>query len=320
MPVERKYERDVDLLLAEEFWVNPAFAERFKSLTKFASEPATVADFWVSKSNSLGESDLIVVYETADGRRFAWLIEDKVSANLQPDQARRYQMRADRDCSNGVYADFELVLCAPHYYIENHPDLHGFSHYISLEQIADILDADNNGRAAYRADFLKTASTKRINAWARENDEATNKFWDAAYELASREFPILEMKPLRMTKNSAWITIRPRDMPTMPKYVYVSVKGGKGHIDLSFKDTTAHHFQQLIKHHLEPDMTVHQTGAAAAIRIKSPGFQITDGFAPALPKVKAAFEASARLIQFYRRLRSDLDRQAETATPAQSDA
>jgi hypothetical protein len=37
------YERDV--LLAEEFAVNPAFADRVKSLTKFAGEPAIVAEF-----------------------------------------------------------------------------------------------------------------------------------------------------------------------------------------------------------------------------------------------------------------------------------
>jgi hypothetical protein len=80
VPVERMYERDVDLLLAEELDVNPAFANHIKSLTKFASEPATVAEFWVSKSNNLGESDLVVVYERSDGSRFALLIEDKVDA------------------------------------------------------------------------------------------------------------------------------------------------------------------------------------------------------------------------------------------------
>jgi hypothetical protein len=76
MPVERIYERDVDLLLAEEFDVNPAFANHIKSLTKFAGEPATVAEFWVSKSNNLGESDLVVAYRRSDGSRFALLIED----------------------------------------------------------------------------------------------------------------------------------------------------------------------------------------------------------------------------------------------------
>lgn len=57
MTVERKYERDVDLLLAEEFAVNPIFAERFKNLTKFADRAAHVTKFWVSKSNNNGESE-----------------------------------------------------------------------------------------------------------------------------------------------------------------------------------------------------------------------------------------------------------------------
>ena len=42
MPIERKYERDIDLLLAEEFSVSPAFSSWFVSLTTFArraSEP-----------------------------------------------------------------------------------------------------------------------------------------------------------------------------------------------------------------------------------------------------------------------------------------
>ncbi|MEY9185778.1 hypothetical protein ABIG06_007333 [Bradyrhizobium sp. USDA 326] len=316
MPIERKYERDLDLLLAEEFAVNPAFAERFKALTKFASEPATIANFWVSKSDSLGESDLIVVYQRGDGSRFGLLIEDKVDANFQPDQAQRYRLRANRDRSDGVYADFELVLCAPDHYLQSRNDLDGFDRQISLEQIAEMLDAEGDARAAYRAGFLKTAGTKRINAWVREDDIATNAFWDAAYDLASHHFPILELKPLKLTRNSAWITIRPHDLPTMPKHVYVSLKGDKGRVDLTFANTTAHMFQQLIKEFLEPKMTVHQTGAAAAIRLKSPEFTIANGIDEGIPKVKAAFEASSRLIQFYRAFRPELDQHAKASTPA----
>ena len=94
MPIERKYERDVDLLLAEEFAVNRIFAERLKDLTKFAKKPARVADVWVSRSNNLGKSVLIVVYQTDDNQLVALLIEDKVDAPLQPDQAARYRRAA----------------------------------------------------------------------------------------------------------------------------------------------------------------------------------------------------------------------------------
>jgi hypothetical protein len=84
MAIQRKYERDIDLLLAEEFSVNPNFAEWIRSQTKFRDQAATVADVYVSRTDELGESDLIVLYQMDDGSRFAILVEDKVDAPLQP--------------------------------------------------------------------------------------------------------------------------------------------------------------------------------------------------------------------------------------------
>jgi hypothetical protein len=315
MPVERKYERDVDLLLAEEFTLNDTFAERFKALTKFADKRARVADFWVSKSNSLGESDLIILYQSEDGERFALLIEDKVDAPLQPEQAERYRQRAERERSVGTYGDYEVVLCAPHHYISNRSDLGGFDHLFSFEQLAELIRSSNDPRSDYRASFLESAGTKRINTWAREDDPATNEFWDAAYELATREFPQLEMKRLRVTKGSPWITFRPRDLPTRPKHVYVILKSDRGQIDLTFSNTTAYRFQPSIAHLLDSDMTVHQTRASAAIRIEREKFLIADGFMVGLPNVRAAFDASSRLIALYRRARMELDQAANAATP-----
>ena len=138
MTIERKYERDVDLLLAEEFAVNPRFAEDFKSRTKFAGKSGGVVDVRVSKSNNLGESDLIVVYVSDYGERFALLIEDKVDAPLQHEQAARYRLRAERDRRSGIYSDYEVLLCAPRFYIENCPDPGNFDHKISLECPSEV--------------------------------------------------------------------------------------------------------------------------------------------------------------------------------------
>jgi hypothetical protein len=269
----------------------------------------------VSKSSALGESDLIVVYQSAKGDRFALLIEDKVDARLQVDQAKRYRLRAEKERASGNYSDFEIILCAPEYYIGNTKNLDGFDLKLSLEQIADMIERPQDERAIYRASFLRSAGTKRINAWTREDDPATNAFWDAAYELAAHEFPILEMKRLKLTKGSPWIALRPHGFPTMPNYVSVSLKGQHGYVDLTFGNTTAHQFHSAIRHLLEPQMIVQQTGASTAIRIETSSFRISEGFAGALPKVKAAFEASAQLITFYRRFRRELDEAAAAATP-----
>jgi hypothetical protein len=317
VPVERIYERDIDLLLAEELAINPTFADRLKSVTKFVGEPASVFEFWVSKSNSLGESDLVVVYQRGDGGRFALLIEDKVDAKLQPEQAERYRMRAERERSRGIYSDYQVVLCAPAFYLGKQTSLDGFDLRVSFEQLADFLDA-GDPRSQYRAAFLRTAAgTKKVNAWVREVDPATNAFWLAAYDLASNEFPILEMKSPALSKDSVWVVFRPRDLPTMPKRVSVELKGKNGHVDLTFANTTAHVFHPLIRPLLQPGMTVHQTGAAAAIRLTAPAFAIADGIPVGLQKVKLAFAAAARLIEFYRSFAGGLNEHAKKATPEQ---
>jgi hypothetical protein len=315
MTVERKYERDVDLLLAEEFAVNPIFAQQFKNFTKFANRAGNVVNFWVSKSNNKGESDLIVVYQDQDGEHFALLIEDKIDAPLQPDQAERYRLRAERDRTDGFYSDYQVLLCAPRQYIKSRrSQLEGFDPLISLEQVAEIIRTSNNARAEYRASFLESAAKRTSSSWVREDDLATNNFWDAAYELAAHDFPQLEMRPQKLTKESVWFTLNPHDFPRRSKRVVIEFKGHLGQIDLTFGETAAYRFQPLVAHLLDPDMTVHQTGQSAAIRLVTPVISIADGILVGLPKVRAAFEASSRLIALYRLARVELDQRAAKAT------
>lgn len=306
MAVERKYERDIDLLLAEELSVNPEFADWLKARTGIANRPGTVADIFVSKSNNLGESDLIAIYELGDGSQFALMIEDKVDAPLQPQQAERYRMRAQREIKLGTCASYAVLLCAPRH--DNSTGAGGFDGVVSFEEIAAFLRRDNpSARDRYRASFLETAASRRVNNWVREEDPQTEDFWSAAFDLASREFPILEMKPLKVTKGSSWIDFRPRWMPTQPRRIYVRVKGDRGQMDLTFSGSRAEVLHELIQHLLEPDMTVHQTSGSAAVRLVVRGFDISEGVGAGLPRLRNAFVACERLIRFYRENRDELD-------------
>lgn len=314
MAVERKYERDIDLLLAEELSVSPAFADWLKAKTTIASVPASVVDVFVSKANNLSESDLIAIYELRDGSRFALMIEDKVDAPLQPQQAERYRMRAEQEIKLGTCASYAVLLCAPRYYLQHCGGVTDFDGCVAFEEIAEFLSVgEPTPRDLYRASFLRTAATRRVNNWVREIDEQTEEFWEAAYNLATREFPVLEMKRLKVTKDSTWITFRPRDMPTTPRHVYVSVKGDRGQMDLTFSGVTAQRFHEAVKHLLDADMSIHQTSASAAIRLEVSGFRIADGVEVGLPRVRSAFSSCGRLIEFYRHNREALDTAADQA-------
>ena len=288
--------------------MNPAFGSWLQSSTAFAGRAAKVIEVFVSKSDNLGESDVIALYEDVDGSRFALMIEDKVDAPLQPNQAGRYRLRAERDVKAGAYGAYAVILFAPAFYLAKSTRVGGFDTTISFEDLAAFLRAqDTSRRADYRATFLETAAKRRSNNWVREVDAATEAFWEAAYAIATKDFPILEMKRLKVTKDSTWINFRPADMPTLPKRIYVSVKGDRGQMDLTFSGTNAYLFRDRVISLLDQDMTVHQTSASAAIRLEVGGFRPSDGVVDGLPSVRRAFEACARLITFYRANRADLD-------------
>ena len=102
MSVERKYERDIDLLLAEEFSVSPGFASWFQAQTRFADLKANVVDVFVSRSDATGESE-----------EAGAAIEDKIDAPLQPEQEQRYRLHTQREIDRGDYQACEVLPCAP---------------------------------------------------------------------------------------------------------------------------------------------------------------------------------------------------------------
>src|SRR5271157_4442049 len=122
MAVMRKYERDIDIMLAEEFNVCPAFADWFLSKSRFSPRSGRVEEVFVSKSDNNGESDLIVVYKLENNNRVALLFEDKVDASIQPNQAERYKKRAEAEVSDGAFAEYDLFLCAPRAYCAAKPE------------------------------------------------------------------------------------------------------------------------------------------------------------------------------------------------------
>ncbi len=314
MAVERKYERDIDIMLAEEFEVSPEFAAWFLARTRnFSGVEARVVDVKVSVTDHTGESDLVIIFEEEGSqRRFALHIEDKIDAPLQPEQEQRYRRRARAAIDRGEYSDGEVILCSPESYPRNHADAVSFDTFVSYEAISGFLKSHrgDDPRMAYRANFIASAATSTSGSWTRVVDDLTNKFWNTAFEIANKEFPELEMKPLALTKDSTWITLRPQDMPTRPVHIYLSFKGDRGFMDLTFSGCAVSLFSQRVQSILEPGMTMHATGRSTAIRITVDAIKVSSPDDAALMRVRAAFAASVRLIRFYRQNRQLLDQAA----------
>jgi hypothetical protein len=129
-------ERDIDFLLLEEFQVNGEFVAWFCGeidLLNVAQDGA-----WHSVFDADGETDLLLrVFQGP--QRIGVLIENKVAAAEQPEQAERYRFRGCRMVEQGKLAAFKTVLCAPETYLAARPK-NGYDYTVAYEKIAKWFD------------------------------------------------------------------------------------------------------------------------------------------------------------------------------------
>lgn len=106
-------ERDIDLLLLEEFYCSSDFRAWF--LQRVTGESGDRIDFDAKHSvkQSLGETDLEIWFSDAKGTRWAVLIENKIDADFQEQQPERYVERAAQYKERGEAKQAKIVLVTP---------------------------------------------------------------------------------------------------------------------------------------------------------------------------------------------------------------
>ena len=147
-------ERDIDLLLMEEFHISDDFVAWFcgeLGLRDFSPDGA-----WHSLSDTDGESDLLL--RVVKGRqRIGILIENKVGAPEQDLQAERYHLRGIRSREQGKLDDYVTVMCAPTCYLDALSPNSAYQHRVSYEQIAEWFSKQQGRRAAWRHQIMLEA-------------------------------------------------------------------------------------------------------------------------------------------------------------------
>jgi hypothetical protein len=295
----RIYERDVDIVLAEEFYANAEFAAWILSKIKsFANHVnSRVIEVQVSLSDQSGESDLVIVFENSDKSKIAVLIEDKIDAVFQHEQLARYRMRGQNGIAKNQWNAFEVILCAPRAYLEKSPVAAQFDGTVAYEDIAVWLrDYLPDRRGEFRADFLESAAPYGASAYIKNVDSETNAFWKAAFDLAHSQFSELEMKNLEFASGNTWLEFRPGDFPVD---VRVFMKGSSGLADLTFNRMELGSLDTVVST-LPKLGTTHKTGKSSCIRPTFPPFEVADGLSAIDTKVRTAFGRCRELIHFYR--------------------
>ena len=275
-------ERDIDLLLMEEWCVNTDFAKFF--LGKILAADFDISDrtAWHSiTDDAYGESDVVLTFHRRE-QRIAVLVEDKIDAAPQPDQAKRYQLRADKMKSSGQFDQIYICIVAPQHYLEN--DTEEYPNQISYEILAEYL-SNGTPRGEYKANMLRLGILQERRHPKPVKNELVTSFWQNYYDALKAMFSDAVMPyPKLVPINSDWPMIR---FPEFPRKTHIVHKMAQGNLDLETGLSQARLREILSRWNAEGIMVV-QTGKSFVLRIPVPQLNRLEDFSSQAGKVQEA--------------------------------
>jgi hypothetical protein len=176
-------ERDIDLLLVEELYASPTFVRwtAARAGIRDAVETSTVLHS-KRRTRSRREIDIFVDLRLGDNRRCALLIENKLDASEQPDQAESYREELHRIGDD--FPSAAMIIVCPEAYASAHRDFTGkFDAVITYEELRSYFDlaakkltGECAARARFRRDILDQAINKHRRGYTPIPNEIVGDF------------------------------------------------------------------------------------------------------------------------------------------------
>lgn len=297
-------ERDIDLLLLEEFLSSTEFVTWFSQQIGIDDgEIVRVVDAHRSVTHTTGESDLEVNMETLGGP-VTWLIENKIGAGLQPDQAARYHLRGTDYIQKGRCVRFLAVIVAPDAYFGSVELKKGFHHRVSYEaMMAWFDDATFLGpRRRYKVALLRSAINKATLGYQPDADAGVTAFFRDYWEIAVSTFPELGMLPPK-TRPGGSGRVYFKTPALTAQRLDIAHKTGRGIVDLHLRGRGIRMavVEAKLRPLLDADMDIALAAKSAAIRIRVPMLDRTSSAVGQQEAIIEGLKAAKRLQEWVMR-------------------
>lgn len=284
-------ERDIDLLLMEEFHVTPSFATWFASLAD-VSPSASFDGAWHSLNDEDGETDLLLRVRCG-GSRVAILIENKVGAPPQDEQDIRYHVRGQRSLEAGRYDRFVTALCAPQVYLDGTPATTAYEKLIPYEAIRDWFAEFTDARSCWRRAIMDEAIEQGRRGYTMKVHAGRTAFHFAYWTLLQERYPEFIMaKPGPKGPKSSWMRFKET---SFPRGVTLNHKNDQGCMDLEFAGKTAGELLARRSPEWPEGAQIRPTKKSAVVRFPVPVCNMDRPLAQQIDAVETAL-ASARLL------------------------
>jgi hypothetical protein len=304
--IECVAERDIDLLLLEELHVSVAF--RSWLLGQTFGQDVCCARFlgaWHSVSHpTLGESDLLLLFADTRGNSTALLIENKIDAPPQLEQAARYRLRGQAGLNHGSWTKFRTCIIAPQAYLGGIGDVGAYEVRLSYELIRDWFQqaGAKDERSTYKARIVQEAIEQNRRGYRPTPHAAVTQFWSDYWHLACAEFPQLQLKqPDQTPAESDWPQFRNSELGPGRRIVH---KLADGVVDLEIGSAGAI-VEQIAARNAEVvkgELEVVRTGKSASVRLRVPKVDRFGDLSSQLSAVRAGLSAASRLLALSSRI------------------
>ncbi len=296
-------ERDIDFLVLEELQVTHGFRDWFSARVFERPVFKTHVGAWHSVVDAeFGESDLVFIFEAEDGSIKAVLIENKINANAQPDQGRRYTDRGEKGKANGDWQEYQTCLIAPRRYLSSPTQTETYDCKISYEEIMAFFVAGRaiEKRNDYRATMILEAVDKHRRGPQTKPDTRMTAFATEYWEYAQAHYPDLAMpEPKPRAVGNNWMTFAPVGFPKSVDLVH---QVSAGYLKVFFKQK-AQDFEVLKARYQDlssqfPGLEVELTSKSVAISVPVEQVKAPEvSFDAAKTAIVAALDTMNRLIQ-----------------------
>ncbi len=205
-------ERHIDFLLEEEFASNSSFLPFFIELAwknegshPFSAPAANLLpECFRSVTSLAGESDVLVIYDNVAGEKTALLIEDKIAAIFQKDQALRYKQRGDEGVQSGRWQKYWTCLVAPRQFANKGQE---FDARVDIEDIAVFFEREaTDARSSFKANMLRDSAAKQAASGIQiENTSMTelrHQYSELATQLLQNSLWTAEVRGKSFTQDS----------------------------------------------------------------------------------------------------------------------
>ena len=284
-------ERDMDLLIMEEFISAPEFASIFLNAVRIDDEYIIEQVIHSMRDTVLGESDIVFILNIS-GKRHAIHIEDKVDALAMPNQRGRYSLRAEKDVKDGKYDTFSVLITAPAQYLATNQEAQKYEYQVSYEQLREYFVAHDDVRMQYKVALIDRAISDQKNGYQWVANPGVMQFCSAMDKYQKEKYPNLPKG------TEAWW----RGYKTLLQDAVMVYKANKGFCDLQFSDCTPQELLPRVKNHLSDCMVIAKAGKSSSVRIAVPSVDFEEAFDDNVYKVDEALRALCELYKLAKQL------------------